>query len=84
MWGSDCPYQLENGNRYEDSISLVRERLNFISDTGKEWMLGQTAQKLYLNLIDDGDQAAPISSPITSVPSHVMAQMDISAWDSRG
>ena len=36
MWGSNCPYQLKNGNTSEASISLVRERLNFISDTDKE------------------------------------------------
>lgn len=36
MWGSNSPFQLENGNTYEASISLVRERLNFISDTDKE------------------------------------------------
>ena len=49
MWGSDCPYQLENGNTYEASISLVRERLNFISDTDKEWILGKTAQKVFFS-----------------------------------
>ena len=47
MWASDCPYQLENGNTYSASISLVRDRLDFLLDTDKDWLLRRTAQKIF-------------------------------------
>ena len=49
MWASDCPYQLENGNTYADSISFIRDRLDFISDTDKDWLLRHTAEKVFFN-----------------------------------
>ena len=49
MWASDCPYQLENGNTYGASISLVRDRLDFLSDTDKDWLLRRTAEKVFFN-----------------------------------
>ena len=49
MWASDCPYQLENGNTYTDSISFIRDRLNFISDADKDWLLRRTAEKIFFN-----------------------------------
>ena len=49
MWASDCPYQLENGNTYGASISLVRDHLDFLSDTDKDWLLRRTAQKVFFN-----------------------------------
>jgi predicted TIM-barrel fold metal-dependent hydrolase len=45
MWESDCPFQVEN-HSYESSISLVRDRLDFLSDEDRQWMLAGTAQKL--------------------------------------
>ncbi len=32
MWASDCPYQVQGEHRYEPSIALVRDRLDFLSD----------------------------------------------------
>src|SRR5262249_16756327 len=32
MWESDCPFQVSNGHKYEDSIDLVRKRLAFLTD----------------------------------------------------
>ena len=49
MWASDCPYQLENGNTYGASISLVRDRLDFLSDTDKDWLLRRTAEKIFFS-----------------------------------
>lgn len=46
MWGSDCPYQVDE-HRYADSIDLVRQRLDFLSDEDRAWLLTKTAEKVY-------------------------------------
>jgi predicted TIM-barrel fold metal-dependent hydrolase len=46
MWASDCPFQVVD-ETYEDSISLVRDRLDFISSNDKEWMLRRTAEESF-------------------------------------
>jgi predicted TIM-barrel fold metal-dependent hydrolase len=47
MWGSDCPFQVQNGHTYADSIALIRDRLDFLSDEDKSWMLRKTAEKVF-------------------------------------
>lgn len=47
MWASDCPYQLSPPNAYASSISLVRDRLDFISDDDRQWLLRKTAEKVF-------------------------------------
>jgi predicted TIM-barrel fold metal-dependent hydrolase len=47
MWGSDCPYQVEDGHTYADSIALIRDRLDFLSADDKQWMLRKTAEKVF-------------------------------------
>ena len=47
MWASDCPYQLEPPNTYASSISLVRDRLDFVSDDDRQWLLRKTAEKVF-------------------------------------
>jgi len=46
MWASDCPFQTVN-ETYEDGISLVRDRLDFLSSTDKEWVLRRTAEEVF-------------------------------------
>jgi len=46
MWASDCPFQVDD-ETYEDSISLVRDRLDFLSDNDKQWMLRGTAEESF-------------------------------------
>ncbi len=46
MWGSDCPFQVLT-ERYEDSISLVRDRLDFLSADGREKVLRDTAERVF-------------------------------------
>ena len=48
MWGSDSPYQLIT-ETYEDSISLVRDRLSFLSADDKEWMLRKSAEATFFS-----------------------------------
>ena len=49
MWASDCPYQLEGDNTYSVSISLVRNRLDFLSNDDKNWLLRRTAEKVFFS-----------------------------------
>jgi predicted TIM-barrel fold metal-dependent hydrolase len=46
MWGSDCPFQVQD-ETYDDSIGLVRERLEFLSSQDKEWLLRRTAEETF-------------------------------------
>lgn len=47
MWASDCPYQLGGGNTYHDSITLVRDKLDFLSDDDRQWILRKTAEETF-------------------------------------
>jgi predicted TIM-barrel fold metal-dependent hydrolase len=44
MWESDCPFQVVE-HKYQDSIDLVRKRLDFLTDEDKEWLLHRTAEE---------------------------------------
>ena len=46
MWGSDCPFQVQS-ETYADSISLVRDHLDFLSSEDKEWILRRTAEETF-------------------------------------
>ena len=47
MWASDSPYQLLGDNTYAASISLVRDRLDYLSAEDKQWLLRKTAERVY-------------------------------------
>ncbi len=49
MWASDCPFQVQGEHSYEASISLIRDRIDFLSDSDKQWMLKGTAEKVFFN-----------------------------------
>ena len=49
MWGSDCPYQVQGEHNYEASIALVRDRIDFLSEDEKQWMLRGTANKVFFS-----------------------------------
>lgn len=48
MWASDCPFQVVS-ETYEDSIALVRDRLEFLTDTDRDWLLRRTAEELFFD-----------------------------------
>jgi len=48
MWASDCPFQTL-AESYEDSISLIRDRLDFLSSTDKDWILRRTAEEFFFS-----------------------------------
>ena len=47
MWASDCPYQVQEHHTYEASLTLIRDRIDFLSDADKEWILRGTAEKVF-------------------------------------
>ena len=47
MWASDCPFQVDPGHNYHDSIALIRDRLDFLTESDKTWMLRGTAEKVF-------------------------------------
>lgn len=47
MWASDCPFQVEGKHTYKASIALVRDRLDFLSETEKTAMLRGTAERIF-------------------------------------
>ena len=47
MWASDCPFQVEKGHTYANSIALIRDRLDFLTAEDKQWMLRKTAEKVF-------------------------------------
>jgi predicted TIM-barrel fold metal-dependent hydrolase len=49
MWASDCPFQVEGGHTYADSIALIRDRLDFLTPEDKTWMLRKTAEKVFFS-----------------------------------
>ncbi|QEG39167.1 amidohydrolase family protein [Roseimaritima ulvae] len=49
MWASDCPYQVQGEHSYAASISLIRDRIDFLSDDDKQWMLRGTANKVFFS-----------------------------------
>ena len=47
MWASDSPYQLQGENNYKASIELIRDRLDFLNDEDRQWLLRKTAEQVY-------------------------------------
>lgn len=49
MWASDSPYQIQGENNYKASISLVRDKLDFVSAEDRQWLLRKTAEKVFFS-----------------------------------
>ena len=49
MWASDCPFQVENGYTYKESIELIEKRLDFMTASDREWMLRKTADRVFFS-----------------------------------
>jgi predicted TIM-barrel fold metal-dependent hydrolase len=46
MWASDCPFETLHGT-YEGSISLIRDRLDYLSKDARDHILRGTAERVY-------------------------------------
>jgi predicted TIM-barrel fold metal-dependent hydrolase/poly(3-hydroxybutyrate) depolymerase len=47
MWESDCPFQVQGEHTYQASVDLVRQRLDFLSNDDKEWLMRKTAEGFF-------------------------------------
>ena len=47
MWASDCPFQVQDDHTYEASIALIRDHIDFLSDSDKQWILRGTADRVF-------------------------------------
>ncbi len=46
MWESDCPFQVQGTHTYQASIDLI-QRLEFLSNADKDWLLRKTAEGFF-------------------------------------
>ncbi|MBV6501182.1 MAG: 4-sulfomuconolactone hydrolase [Prosthecobacter sp.] len=49
MWASDCPFQVDPGHNYHDSIALVRDRLDFLTASDRAAILRGTAERVFFS-----------------------------------
>jgi predicted TIM-barrel fold metal-dependent hydrolase len=49
MWASDSPFQVDPGHTYRESIDLVRQRLGFLSESDRGWLLRKTAEQTFFS-----------------------------------
>lgn len=47
MWASDCPFQVQEGHEYAPSIDLIKSGLDFLSATDRQWILRDTAARVF-------------------------------------
>ena len=47
MWATDCPYQVQGGHTYHDSIDLILDKPDFLSDRDRNRILQKTAEKVF-------------------------------------
>ena len=47
MWGSDSPFQVEAPHSYVGSLELIRDRLDFLTASDAEWLLGKSAESVF-------------------------------------
>jgi len=49
MWATDCPYQVQGGHTYQASFDLIWREADFLSNTDKNWILRDTAAKIFFS-----------------------------------
>ncbi len=47
MWGSDCPYQVQDGHAYPTSFALIAKHADFLSENERNAILGKTADRVF-------------------------------------
>ena len=49
MWASDCPFQVDPGHNYQESVDLVTKHLEFLSAEDRNWLMRGTAERFYFH-----------------------------------
>ena len=47
MWGSDCPYQLNEPHNYRDAFEIINSQATFLTSLDKENLFEKTAEKVF-------------------------------------
>jgi len=47
MWATDCPFQVENGHTYRDSLDLIAKHADFLTETQRMHLLRDTAERVF-------------------------------------
>ena len=47
MWASDSPYQIDGEHTYAASINLVHERLDFLTENDRAWLMKKAAERVF-------------------------------------
>jgi len=50
MWESDSPFQVVT-DRYTDSLKLIRDHLDFLTQDDRDWLLSRTAEQVLFNRV---------------------------------
>lgn len=46
MWATDCPFQVVS-HQYDNSLALIRDHCDFLTDTDRQWLLRDTAERVF-------------------------------------
>ncbi len=49
MWASDCPFQVQGNYTYDPAIALIRDHIDFLSDSDKKEILQGTAERVFFS-----------------------------------
>lgn len=49
MWASDCPFQVQGNYTYAPAIALIRDHIDFLSDSEKKEILQGTAERVFFS-----------------------------------
>jgi predicted TIM-barrel fold metal-dependent hydrolase len=47
MWATDSPFQVQSPHSYQASLELIRDRLDSVSQSDRQWILERTAESLF-------------------------------------
>ncbi len=47
MWATDCPFQVAGDQTYAQSLAVIRDHFDSVSDADRDWMLRKTAEKVF-------------------------------------
>lgn len=46
MWGTDCPYQINEENSYASSLTFM-DSIDYLSKSDRQWLMKKTAEKVF-------------------------------------
>ncbi len=47
LWETDCPFQVNPGHTYQDSVNFVTKQLDFLTADERDWLMRRTAEEFF-------------------------------------